>query len=90
MKTYCKPATVNVEDWKFNEVAVIECFRNKRGRNDFQRLLCKTGKITKRQIAEDRLNQDFKRTLDAESEVAKMLTQRIVDRDLQLKPIATA
>lgn len=87
MKTYCKPATVNVEDWKFNEVAVIECFRNKRGRNDFQRLLCKTGKITKRQIAEDRLNQDFKRTLEAESEVAKMLTQRIVDRDLQLKPI---
>ena len=86
MKTYCKPATVNVEDWKFNEVAVIECFRNKRGRNDFQRL-CKTGKITKRQIAEDRLNQDFKRTLEAESEVAKMLTQRIVDRDLQLKPI---
>lgn len=87
MKTYCKPANVNVEDWKFNEVAVIECFRNKRGRNDFQRLLCKTGKITKRQIAEDRLNQDFKRTLEAESEVAKMLTQRIVDRDLQLKPI---
>ena len=87
MKTYCKPATVNVEDWKFNEVAVIECFRNKRGRNDFQRLLCKTGKITKRQIAEDRLNQDFKRTLEAESEVAKMLTQRIINRDLQLKPI---
>ena len=87
MKTYCKPATVNVEDWKFNEIAVIECFRNKRGRNDFQRLLCKTGKITKRQIAEDRLNQDFKRTLEAESEVAKILTQRIVDRDLQLKPI---
>lgn len=90
MKTYCKPATVNVEDWKFNEAAVIECFRNKRGRNDFQRLLCKTGKITKRQIAEDRLNQDFKRTLEAESEVAKMLTQRIIERDLQLKPICTA
>ena len=44
-------------------------------------------KITKRELAEDRLNQDFKRTLEAESEVAKMLTQRIVDRDLQLKPI---
>lgn len=87
MKTYCKPATVNVEDWKSNEVAVIECFRNKRGRNDFQRLLCKTGKITKRQIAEDRLNQDFKRTLEAESEVAKMLTQRIINRDLQLQSI---
>ena len=40
-------------------------------RNDFQRLLCKTGKITKRQIAEDRLNKDFKRTLEAESRSCK-------------------
>lgn len=87
MKTYCKPATVNIEDWKFNELAVVECFRNKRSRKDFQRLLCKTGKITKREIVEDQLNKDFKRTLEAESEVAKMLTQRIINRDLQLKPI---
>lgn len=87
MKTYCKPATVNIEDWKFNEIAVVECFRNKRSRKDFQRLLCKTGKITKREIVEDQLNKDFKRTLEAESEVAKMLTQRIINRDLQLKPI---
>lgn len=87
MKTYCKPATVNIGDWKFNEIAVVECFRNKRSRKDFQRLLCKTGKITKREIVEDQLNKDFKRTLEAESEVAKMLTQRIINRDLQLKPI---
>lgn len=87
MKTYCKPATVNIEDWKFNEIAVVECFRNKRSRKDFRRLLCKTGKITKREIVEDQLNKDFKRTLEAESEVAKMLTQRIINRDLQLKPI---
>lgn len=44
-------------------------------------------KITKREIVEDQLNKDFKRTLEAESEVAKMLTQRIINRDLQLKPI---
>ena len=87
MKTYCKPATVNIEDWKFNELAVVECFRNKRSRKDFQRLLCKTWKITKREIVEDQLNKDFKRTLEAESEVAKMLTQRIINRNLQLKPI---
>lgn len=87
MKTYCKPATVNIEDWHFNEIAVVECFRNKRSRKDFQRLLCKTGKITKREIVEDQLNKDLKRTLEAESEVAKMLTQRIINRDLQLKPI---
>ena len=87
MKTYCKPATVNIEDWKFNEVAVFECFRNKRGRKDFQRLLCKTGTITKREIAEDRLNKNLERILHAETEVAKILTQRIINRDLQIKPI---
>jgi hypothetical protein len=87
LKTYCKPATVNIEDWKFNEIAVVECFRNKRARKDFQCLLCKTGKITKRELTEDRLNKDFKRTLEAESEVAKMLTQKIINRDLQLQPI---
>ncbi len=87
MKTYCKPAVVNVEDWKFNEIAVVECFRNKRSRKDFQSLLCKTGTITKRELAEDQLNQDFRRTLKSESEVSKMLTQRIINRDLELKPI---
>lgn len=87
LKTYCKPATVNIEDWKFNEIAVVECFRNKRARKDFQRLLCKTGKVTKRELTEDRLNKDFKRTLEAESEVAKMLTQKIINRDLHLQPI---
>lgn len=78
---------VNIENWKFNEPAVIECFRNKRSRNDFQRLLCRTGKITKREIAEDRLNNSLERILKAEAEVAKLLTQCIIDRDLRLKPI---
>lgn len=87
MKTYCKPATVNIEDWRFNEPAVVESFRNKRARNDFQRLLCRTGRITKRELAEDRLNKDFKRTLNAEKAVAKIFTQRIINRDLQLQPI---
>lgn len=87
MITYCKPAMVNVEDWKFNAPAVIDCFRNKRSRNDFQRLLCKTGCITKKQLAEDRLNGNMERTIRAETEVAKMLTKRIIDRNLKLKPI---
>ena len=87
MISYCRPATVNVEDWKFNEQAVIECFRNKKGRKDFQRLLCKTGCITKKEIAEDRLNKRLDRILNAETEVAKMLTQRIIDRKLNIKPI---
>lgn len=87
MKTYCKPATVNIEDWHFNESAVVDCFKNKRSRNDFQRLLCRTGTITKREIAEDRLSGDLKRILEAETAVAKKLTQSIINRDLQLKPI---
>lgn len=87
MVTYCKPAIANVEDWKFNEPAVFDCFRNKRSRNDFQRLLCKTGCITKRELAEDRLTGNIERTIRAETEVAKMLTKRIIDRDLKLKPI---
>ena len=87
MKTYCKPSAVNIEDWEFNVAAVVDCFRNKRGRSDFQRLLCKTGSITKRELAEDRLNNDFTRTMQAEIEVTKMLTKRIINRDLQLKPI---
>ena len=87
MITYCKPATVNIEDWKFNEPAVIDCFRNKRNRNDFQRLLCKTGCITKKQLAEDRLSGNLERTIRAETEVAKMLTKRIINRSLKLKQI---
>ena len=75
LKTYCKPSTVNIEDWKFNEPAVFDCFRNKRSRNDFQRLLCKTGCITKRELVEDRLTGNTERTIRAETEVAKMLTK---------------
>lgn len=87
MKTYCKPAQIDVEDWKQNEKAVFECFRNKRSRNDFQRLLCRTGTITKKELAEDRLNKNLERTMAAESAVAKILTQRIINRELNLKPI---
>ena len=87
MKTYCKPAKTNIEDWRDNKYAVIDCFRNKKNRNDFQKLLCRTGMITKREIAEDRLTGNMNRILKAEEAVAKILTQRVINRDLQLKPI---
>nr|DAI79157.1 MAG TPA: hypothetical protein [Caudoviricetes sp.] len=87
MKTYCKPAQIDVEDWKQNEKAVFGCFRNKRSRNDFQRLLCRTGTITKKELAEDRLNKNLERTMAAESAVARILTRRIINRELNLKPI---
>lgn len=87
MKTYCKPQKTDIENWEANEIAVIECFKKKKYRNDFQRLLCKTGLITKQEIAEDRLNKNTGRILKAERAVAQMLTNRIVQRDLKLKPI---
>lgn len=87
MKTYCKPAKTNMEDWRDNKYAVIDCFRNKKNRNDFQKLLCRTGMITKREIAEDRLTGNMNRILKAEEAVAKILTQRVINRDLRLKPI---
>lgn len=87
MKTYCKPQKTDIENWEANEIAVIECFKKKKYRNDFQRLLCKTGLITKQEIAEDRLNKNTGRILKAERAVTQMLTNRIVQRDLKLKPI---
>lgn len=87
MKTYCKPQRINIENWEANEIAVIECFKKKKYRNDFQRLLCSTGLITKKEIAEERLNKNTGRILKAERAVAQMLTKRIIRRNLQLKPI---
>lgn len=87
MKTYCKPSQVNIEDWKYNETAVLDCFRNKKSRYDFQRFLCSTGVITRQEIAQDLLNKRADRILTAEQALAKILTRRIIDRDLQLKPI---
>lgn len=87
MKTYCKPSTVNIESWEFNAPAVRKCLKNKLGRRDFQRLLCDTGAITKQEIALGMLSGDKARILYAENELSKMLTDRIRNRDLQLKPI---
>ena len=79
---------MNVEDWKFNEVAVIECFRNKREKKRFP--------TSAMQDRKDHEASDCRRPAEPgfqdepwrlRAEVAKMLTQRIVDRDLQLKPI---
>lgn len=87
MKTYCKPPQVDIENWKYNEIAILDCFRNKKSRYDFQRFLRSTGIITKQEIAQELLNRRAERILIAEQMIAKMLTQRIAERDLRLKPI---
>lgn len=46
MKTYCKPAKVDVENTEFNIPAVRKAFDGKYKRRDFQRLLLNTGLVT--------------------------------------------
>lgn len=47
MKTYCKPADTDIESADQNLPAVKKCFDGKLKRKDFQRVLIRTGKITK-------------------------------------------
>ena len=51
MKTYCKPADTDIENADQNMPAVKKCFGGKLKRKDFQRVLIRTGKITKQEIA---------------------------------------
>lgn len=46
MKTYCKPAKVDVENTEFNIPAVRKAFDGKYKRRDFRRLLLNTGLVT--------------------------------------------
>ncbi len=87
MKTYCKPAQVNIEDWKFNCCGVYECLDNKTGRKDFQKLLCNAGHITRQDIAKYQLTGNMEKINKAKDGISKMITKRIINRDLQLKPI---
>lgn len=87
MKTYCKPADVNIESAAFNVPAVRKCFSGKLRRSDFRGLLIKAGKITNKEIAEERLSGSREKINAAEGRVAEMLTNRIRRRRLELKPI---
>ena len=51
MKTYCKPAKVDVENTEFNIPAVRKAFDGKYKRRDFQRLLLNTGLVTEQELA---------------------------------------
>jgi len=87
MKTYCKPKTVNVGSTAFNRRAVHNAFEGKLRKKGFQDLLFQTGLITPAELAGERLNQSCKKILPAIDAVAEQATQRIRDRDLQLKPV---
>lgn len=87
MKTYCKPKFVNIEDEDFNSVAVHRAFIGKTGKHEFSRLLVSTGKITKEELAQDRLDGSFTRIIPAIDHITKELTNRIKDRNLMIGEI---
>ena len=87
MKTYCKPADVDIESAAFNIPAVRKCFNGKLRRSDFRGLLIKEGKINNKEIAEERLSGNREKIYAAEERIADWLTKRIRRRNLKLKPI---
>lgn len=87
MKTYCKPKTTNIESTEFNTPFVHLCFAGKLKKKEFRQLLIQTGKITSREIAQERLNNSCNKILRAIDAVAEQATQKIRNRDLELKPV---
>lgn len=81
---------MNVESAKFNLPAVFRAFsKGKLGRADFRRELVKTGYITKRELALERLDKHgcMPKTARAIRAYDEELTACIVRRDLNLLPI---
>lgn len=87
MKTYCKPAKVDVENTEFNIPAVRKAFDGKYKRRDFQRLLLNTGLVTEQELAQEFLDGTKQKIYTATDAIAEELTQRIRNRDLKLRPI---
>jgi hypothetical protein len=89
MKTYCKPKNVDIENEEFNQAAVFRCLigNRKLARRDFRRMLVSTGMVTREEYEEERLSQSYRKIYDAVVAISRDLTQRIRNRNLELKPI---
>lgn len=87
MKTYCKPMYCNIENQYMHRSAICDAIRKKLGRKDFQRLIVNTGKITPQEYAQELLEGRWTKISEAVDALAQEYTQRIIDRDLRLKPI---
>lgn len=87
MKTYCKPKDVNIESVEFNAPAVHLCFAGKLKKKGFRRLLVNTGLITEQEIAQERMENRCNKILPAIDGVAEWATQKVRNRDLELKPV---
>ena len=88
MRTYCKPADVNIEDVSFISPAVHRCFTSEKLKKwKFQKLLISTGKISRAQLRADLATQDRTRIVLAIDAVAEEMAKRIRARDLQMPPV---
>lgn len=87
MKTYCKPADVDIESLEFISPAVHLCFAGKLNKRAFRNLLISTGKITQEELDQERREQSCVKINEAIDAVAQWAVERIRSRDLQLKPV---
>ncbi len=88
MKTHCKPKHVNIESEHFNSPAVHKAFAHgKLAKNEFARLLVRTGEITRREVEIEYLTQDYHKIPVAIEKLNATLTEGIRQRNLDLQPI---
>lgn len=86
MKTYCKPAKVDVENTEFNIPAVRKAFDGKYKRRDFQRLLLNTGLVTEQELAQEFLDGTKQKIYTATDAIAEELTRRIRKKKFEIAP----
>ncbi len=88
MKTYCKPAEVNIENLDFIKEQVHLCFTGKRSKRRFQNLLVSTGKITRAELREEIRNCTCnKKSLTAIDAVAEQAHADILARSVSFEPV---
>lgn len=87
MKTYCKPAEVNIENLDFIKEQVHLCFTGKRSKRRFQNLLVSTGKITRAELREEIRNCTCNKSLAAIDAVAEQAHADILARSVSFEPV---
>ena len=85
MKTYCKPAKVNVENTEFNIPAVRKAFDGKYKRRDFQRLLLNTSLVTEQELAQEFLDGTKQKILIVDdSEMNRAILYEMLHDDFEI------
>ena len=87
MKTYCKPAEINIENLDFIKEQVHLCFTGKRSKRRFQNLLVSTGKITRAELREEIRNCTCNKSLTAIDAVAEQAHADILARSVSFEPV---